>query len=112
MAYEIFGHPNGCEWARRPLAFAAACSLAGLAGVVAIQLFGAGATAAGSSMAVGFLVLRALRIHLPPALAVGLIPLVMPNPTLAYPCSVALGTLSLAAWSIARQRTSAHAASP
>jgi hypothetical protein len=46
-------------------------------------------------MAWGVVVLRAFDVHMPPALAVGLIPLVMNRPTWIYPISVAIGTLAL-----------------
>jgi hypothetical protein len=44
------------------------------------------------------MVLRTLDLHVPPALAVALLPLVMTNPTLIYPLAVGLGTLLLTGW--------------
>jgi hypothetical protein len=49
----------------------------------------------------GILVLRAFDLYTPPALAVGLLPLVMDKPTLAYPISVAAGTLMITLWLVA-----------
>ena len=42
--------------------------------------------------------MRALDLHVPPALAVALLPLVMTHPTLVYPFAVGLGTLTLTGW--------------
>ena len=46
----------------------------------------------------GIIVLRALDLHVPPALAVALLPLVMTAPTIIYPFAVGLGTLLLTGW--------------
>jgi hypothetical protein len=52
-------------------------------------------------MACGILVLRLLHLHVPPALAVALLPLVMNSPTIAYPFSVGIGTLLMTLWFLA-----------
>jgi hypothetical protein len=44
------------------------------------------------------IVLQILQVHVPPALAVALLPMVMEEPTLRYPCAVGLGTLTLTVW--------------
>jgi hypothetical protein len=49
-------------------------------------------------------VLRVCKIHVPPALAVGLLPLVMNHPGIMYPFSVALGTTSITAWFLIYRR--------
>src|SRR5262249_5228588 len=46
----------------------------------------------------GIAVLRVLDLHVPPALAVALLPMVMDHPTYAYPFSVGIGTLSMTLW--------------
>jgi hypothetical protein len=51
--------------------------------------------AAGCSMVFGIVVLRLLKIHMPPALAVGLLPLIIDEPSIRYPVSVAIGTGAL-----------------
>ena len=43
----------------------------------------------------GILVLRILRVHMPPALAVGLLPLIIDCPSVKYPVSVTIGTGAL-----------------
>jgi hypothetical protein len=54
----------------------------------------------------GIAVLRACDLHVPPALAVALLPLVMEKPTLAYPFAVVIGTTLLSLWFLAYQRIS------
>ncbi len=117
MAYEMFGHPETCPWARRPRSFPIACFLTALGGLAAAKLLGGGAAGAAAAMAWGLLVLRGFDIHMPPALAVGLIPLVMKAPGLAYPLSVGGGTAALTAsflvWRRSRrQPAETSAASP
>jgi hypothetical protein len=95
MAYQMFAHPSSCPWAGKPLALLVACVLISTAGWVAVSLFGKGGIAAGCGMVAGIIVLRALRVHMPPALAVGLLPLVMNSPDIKYPVSVAIGAGAL-----------------
>ncbi|OBG31692.1 hypothetical protein A5673_26475 [Mycobacterium sp. E3198] len=95
IAYEMFAHPTVCPWAGKPMALPAACLLTSTAGCVAVALFGTGAIAAACAMALGVIVLRLLRLHMPPALAVGLLPLVIRSPDFTYPLSVAIGTGAL-----------------
>jgi hypothetical protein len=40
-------------------------------------------------------ILQAFKVHMPPALAVGLLPFVMTAPNIRYPISVGIGTVSL-----------------
>jgi hypothetical protein len=51
--------------------------------------------AAACSMGWSVVVLRIFDVHMPPALAIGLLPLVMDAPNLKYPLSVAVGTSAL-----------------
>ncbi len=95
MAYEMFAHPTTCPWARRPLTLPVACILTSAAGLLAVTLLRSDVIAAGCSMAFGIVVLRVLKIHMPPALAVGLIPLIIDEPSIKYPISVGIGTGAL-----------------
>ncbi len=95
IAYEMFAHPASCPWARKPVALPLACFLTATTGWVAVSIFGSGGIAAGCSMAVGIVVLRLVQLHMPPALAVGLLPLVITSPTIEYPVSVTIGTVAL-----------------
>ncbi|MDE1895298.1 MAG: hypothetical protein KGH90_13315 [Xanthomonadaceae bacterium] len=92
IAFEMFAHPQVCPWAVRAWRLPLACALGAAAGVAAVGLFGAGAAAAMTAMAVGLLVLHRLDLHAPPVLAVGLLPLVMPHPGWPFVVAVATGT--------------------
>ena len=96
IAYEMFAHPTTCPWVGKPLALPAACVLTSTAGWVAISLFGSGGVAAACGMVCGVVALRLLKLHLPPALAIGLLPLVIKSPSIQYPISVAIGAGALA----------------
>ena len=104
IAYEMFGHPETCPWSKRPMSLPIACGLTALGGIALVKFLGPGALAAGLGMTWGVLVLRLFDVHMPPALAVGLIPLVMEKPTWVYPGSVTIGTLALTVASLGYNR--------
>ncbi len=60
-----------------------------------MSLFGSGGIAAVCGMVLGIVVLRLLQVHMPPALAVGLLPLIIDSPGVNYPVSVSIGTGAL-----------------
>lgn len=95
IAYEMFAHPTSCPWARQPVTLPIACFLTSTAGWLAVSLFGNSGIAAGCSMATGIIVLRLLQIHMPPALAIGLLPLIINSPGIKYPASVTIGAGAL-----------------
>ena len=97
MGFEMYAHPNVCPWALRPLVLPVVCTLTATGGVVLVTVFGAGAPAAVGSMLIGIVLLGAVDLHAPPALAVGLLPFVIPQPGATFPLAVATGTLLLAA---------------
>lgn len=102
IGFEMLAHPVVCPWARRPIALPISCTASALAGVVAFNLLGGGAVAAASTMAAGALVLWALDVHIPPALAVGLLPFVIEHPGYRFVGAVAVGasftTVLFVAW--------------
>jgi hypothetical protein len=98
IGFEMFGHTAICPWAKRPLWLPLACFLTAAGGLFFLKIFGVNPLTAGCSMAWGILVLRVLDLHVPPALAVALLPMVMNQPTIAYPFSVGIGTLLLTLW--------------
>lgn len=95
IAYEMFAHPTTCPWAGKPVALPGVCVLNAVAGWGAVGLFGRGAIAAACAMALGIVALRLLRLRMPPALAVGLLPLVIDSPSIKFPISVAIGAGAL-----------------
>lgn len=94
IAYEMFAHPSACPWAGRPLVLPAACVLTSTVGW-AVTLLGSRGVAAACAMVCCVITLRVLRLQLPPALALGLLPLVIDSPNIKYPISVAIGTGAL-----------------
>lgn len=97
IAFEMFAHPSVCPWARNPLQMPLACLLAAIAGIAAISLFGVGVVSTVLSFAAAMVILRLFDLHIPPALAVSLIPQVMPQVTWRYPVEVLIGTALLTA---------------
>jgi hypothetical protein len=110
IGFEMFGHSAVCPWARRPMRLPVACFLAALGGLLLRNWLGVEPSAAALSMTWGILVLRGLDLHVPPALAVALLPLVMDSPTIAYPLSVGAGTLLMTLWFLVYQRAAGSAA--
>jgi hypothetical protein len=98
IAYEMFAHRESCAWADEPFRLPVACFAASLGGFGFWYLFGTSPIAAVCSMGLGIGVLRVARVHVPPVLAVALLPMVMHAPTIAYPFAVGLGTLTLTLW--------------
>lgn len=104
IGFEMLGHTAICPWADKPLRLPLACFLTALGGFVSWRFLGVTPLAAACSMAWGIAVLRMCALHVPPALAVALLPLVMDKPTLAYPFAVGIGTTLLSLWFLAYQR--------
>jgi hypothetical protein len=104
IAFEMLGHTAICPWADKALRLPIACFLTALGGFVSWHFLGVTPLAAACSMAWGIAVLRVCDVHIPPALAVALLPLVMDQPTLAYPFAVGIGTTLLSLWFLAYQR--------
>jgi HPP family len=98
IGFEMFGHTAICPWARKPLLLPAACFVSAAGGLLFWNLLGDGPIAAAFSMAWGITALRLFDLHVPPALAVALLPQVMASPTIGYPFSVGLGTLLMTIW--------------
>jgi len=106
LAYEMFAHAAVCPWARRPLALPVICGLAAGLGVGVVALLGAQPLAAGAIALGVTLLLRLFRAHVPPAIAVGLLPLLMTDPDHRYVGAVlfstAMLTLAFVLWRLAR----------
>jgi hypothetical protein len=95
IAFEMFAHARICPWARRPLALPIACVLCAVAGVFLVRLSGATPLAAIGSAVFGVGVLRVFELHVPPALAVVLLPFVISNADYEFLLAVGVGTLLL-----------------
>ncbi len=95
MGYEMFAHPTICPWAGRPWALFLACTLSATFGIVFVSLLGIGPLAAIGSLGAGIMILDVLDLHVPPALAVGLLPFIIGHPNWELPLAVAGGVLVL-----------------
>jgi hypothetical protein len=104
IGFEMLGHTAICPWADKPMRLPLACFLTALGGFVSWHFLGVTPLAAAASMAWGITMLRVCDLHVPPALAVALLPLVMDKPTIAYPFAVGIGTTLLSLWFLAYQR--------
>lgn len=101
IIYEMFSHRDRCPWIGRPLGLPLACFLSAAGGWFLRVHISSDPLAAMLSMAWGITVLRVLKLHVPPALAVALLPMVMTNPTAGYPVAVGIGTTLASGWFLA-----------
>jgi hypothetical protein len=95
IAFEMFAHAEVCPWAKRPFALPLACTITAAAGVGSIIIFGVGTMSTAIAMLVGIVTLRMFRVHLPPALAICLLPQMIPGADWRFVCSIAIGTVTL-----------------
>jgi hypothetical protein len=95
MAYELFGHPEVPGWMARPALFPFVCVFTATIGVLARHSFRATFVGVMLTTVCSIAILRAFKLHMPPALAVGLLPFVMAAPNFSYPMSVGMGTIAL-----------------
>jgi hypothetical protein len=95
IGFEMFAHADVCPWAKKPIRLPIACTLSALIGVALVTAFGDAPLAVIASTACGILILRVFDLHVPPALAVGLLPFIIPAVDYRFAASVGIGTLSL-----------------
>jgi hypothetical protein len=98
ILYEMLSHREHCPWVGRPIAIPVACFASATGGYLFFAHLPFAPLVAMLSMAWGIAVLRTLNLHMPPVLAVALLPLVMTHPTFGYPVAVGLGTMLASAW--------------
>ncbi len=103
MAYEIFGHPEIPGWMRHPILFPLVCFLTASTGLFACRHLH-GPLGIIATVAISIILLRIFDVHMPPALAVGLLPFVMKAPDFWFPISVGIGTITLTVWHLSRDR--------
>jgi hypothetical protein len=92
IGFEMFLHTKRCPWATRYFALSVVCLLTAAGGLLCRRYLGVGAAGSVFSMAWGILILRLFDLHVPPALAVALLPQVIDSPTVLYPVAVGIGT--------------------
>jgi hypothetical protein len=98
ILYEMLSHRERCPWVARPIGLPIACFLTAVGGYFFRTHIALDPLAAMLSMAWGIGVLRLFEIHIPPALAVALLPMVMDRVTIGYPFAVGLGTTMASVW--------------
>ncbi|PQV49833.1 HPP family protein [Paraburkholderia sp. BL21I4N1] len=106
LAFEMFAHADVCPWAQRPVLLPALCTLAAAVGVAALATFGPGVTSTVLAMLFGIVMLRATRVHAIPALAIGLLPQIMPRADWHFPLAVGMGSTLLTVSFLLFQKTS------
>lgn len=97
IAFEMFAHADVCPWAQRPVLLPCVCTLSAAAGVAAVSVFGAGVLSTILAMLAGVAILRLSRMHVTPALAVCLLPQVIPHVNWHFPLAVGIGSTLLTA---------------
>jgi hypothetical protein len=95
IAFETFVRANVRPKATRHLALPIVCTITAGAGLAALLTFGAGPLSVVIALLVGIVTLRALRLHFPPALTIGLLPQIMPHADWRFVLAVALGMTAL-----------------
>lgn len=110
IAFEMFGHHGTVPWAKRPFSLPATCFVTAVGSLLAFRLLGPGIAVAIASVIIGIVTLRSFDLHMPPAMAVGLLVAVIPSPNYKFPLAVLLGTSALTAVSFLHQRYGSHTA--
>lgn len=111
IAFEMFSHMDICPWAQRPGLLPLICTFVAAVGVVTVAYFGVGVISTILAMLIGAATLRLSRVHAIPALAIGLLPQVMPHADWHFPLAVGIGSTLLIAcflifknFTVAKQR--------
>jgi hypothetical protein len=111
IGFEMFAHPTVCPWTKRPIILPVACALTAAGGLACVSLLGVTPIAAIGAVLIGIVVLRVFDLHVPPALAVGLLPFVIKDAGVDFPIAVGLGTsiltLSFLLWRATTRRRQA-----
>lgn len=93
--FEMFSHADVCPWAQRPTVLPLICVLSATSGLFFRYWLGTGPLSAACVVFVGIVILRAAKIHVPPAVAIGLLPLLVATPGYTYPLAVGVGSVVL-----------------
>lgn len=95
IAFEMFAHSDICPWAAKPVSLVIACVLVATVGVSVMMALGNHPFSVMIVMVVTIFIIRWLKLHAPPALAVGLLPFVIDQPDFRFPFAVSIGTVLL-----------------
>ncbi len=106
MSYEVFGHPEIPEWLRKLPHFPVVCVISAAVGIATVKLWGPTVLGVIVTVGLSMVMLRIARMHMPPVLAIGLLPYIVKGPRLWYPVAVGIGTCTLMVWFAMRARMS------
>lgn len=97
LSHERFAEPGHCPWLGRAWQLPLVCGVAGGVGVLAARLLGGHiALAMAASLGVNLLLMQRLRMWLPPLLAAGLLPFLIPAVDGRYVLGITLSAAVLA----------------
>jgi len=108
VAYEILGHPEVPGWMARPILFPLISFVTSAVGLEFCRIFHDGFVGVIVAMFCSIAILKTFKVHMPPALTVGILPFVMKAPNYRYPVSVLMGTIALMSyfWAYSKLRKS------
>jgi hypothetical protein len=92
MGYELLGHPEVPGWMKQPALLPFVCLITAGIGLTAEHMLHPGFLAVMITVLCSVGVLRLFDLHMPPALAIGILPFVIESPDYRYALSVFLGT--------------------
>lgn len=95
VALEIFAHFETCPWVKSPLLIPIVCGLSALSTVTIIDLLGTSPLAVGVAMVAVMTIVRVFKLHFPPAIAVAILPFIMPHVDYRYPAVVTFSSMLL-----------------
>ncbi len=93
--FEMFAHADVCPWADRPSVLPLICGLTAACGLFFRLWLGTGPLAAAGIIIGSIAILKVARLHIPPAIAIGLLAILVRAPGYAYPVAVAAGAALL-----------------
>ncbi len=103
LSYDIFRRPHG-TWAKSPVLLVVTPFLTGLTGTVTAQFLQFGLLSVLITLSAAILIVRVIRSPIVPAVAAGLLPLILGEKSWWYAPSLLVGTSILALVSLLRQR--------
>jgi hypothetical protein len=95
VALELFAHFDTCPWVKRPLVIPVVCGLSALSTVIIVGWLGTGPLAVFLAMIAVATIVRLFNFHFPPAIAIGILPFIMPHFDTRYPAVVTVAAIFL-----------------
>ncbi|MGS1033645.1 hypothetical protein [Burkholderia glumae] len=92
LAYEMLIRPEHCPWARRATLVPVLCVTCATLGWASVALFGTGPLSVLFAFGLAIVLIRAVDAFVLPALAISVIPQIMPQVDWKYPLAIGTGT--------------------